>query len=189
MVCNRHWLRQQSEGGAAACKKFNSFMINVKNLCWKWGCLCCKCPYSYLCMHTFNRNAMRRFNRMIYPYFYSVIWINLPLLIITWLRLLYYWREDLVIIPILVFISAVHGGKGTFTWNSEDWWAYIERLDQLSVANSIENTRKNKEILMRMCGSTNYQLIYQINFFRYTSGENTWVYLWNWWPISRVLNL
>ena len=58
----------------------------------------------------------------------------------------------------------VHGSVGPFTQGSDDWRAYVERLDQYFIANTIVDTGKQRAILLSMCGATTYQLIRDLTF-------------------------
>ena len=46
-----------------------------------------------------------------------------------------------------------------FVPGSEDWRAYVERLDQYFVANGVEDAAKKRAILLSVCGVKTYQLM------------------------------
>lgn len=54
---------------------------------------------------------------------------------------------------------AKHGTIGPFSGESEDWSAYVERLDQYFIANNVTSGPKKREILLSVCGMPTYKLI------------------------------
>ena len=54
---------------------------------------------------------------------------------------------------------AKHGTVGPFSGDSEDWSAYVERLDQYFIANDVTSGQKKKAIFLSVCGTQTYKLI------------------------------
>ena len=54
---------------------------------------------------------------------------------------------------------AIHGGIAEFDSASEDWLAYMERLDQYFIANGVDDAGKQRAILLSGCGALTYKLI------------------------------
>ncbi|KAL5516215.1 hypothetical protein EMCRGX_G001496 [Ephydatia muelleri] len=51
---------------------------------------------------------------------------------------------------------AIHGGIAEFDSASEDGLAYTERLDQYFIANGVDDTGKQRAILLSSCAEKNY---------------------------------
>ena len=56
-------------------------------------------------------------------------------------------------------MAAVHGSMSAFNPSSENWRAYVERLEQYFVANAIDTVERKRAILLSICGAETYQLI------------------------------
>ena len=55
-------------------------------------------------------------------------------------------------------MATAHGSMGTFD-PEEDWYSYVERLEQYCEANGIENAEKKRATLLSCCGPKTYGLI------------------------------
>ena len=54
---------------------------------------------------------------------------------------------------------ATFGNVGEFKESEESWTQYAERLEQYFVANEIKDEKKQRAILLSVCGSKTYGLI------------------------------
>ena len=54
---------------------------------------------------------------------------------------------------------AIHGGIAEFDSAWEDWLSYTERLDQYFIANGVDDTGKQRAILLSGCGAKTYKLM------------------------------
>ena len=59
---------------------------------------------------------------------------------------------------------AVHGTMAAFNPASENWRAYIERLEHYFITNKIETAERKSPILLSVCGAETYQLIRDLVF-------------------------
>ena len=54
---------------------------------------------------------------------------------------------------------AVHGTLSAYNSAAEPWTIYVERLNQYFIANDVEDSSKNRAILLAACVSKTFQLI------------------------------
>ena len=54
---------------------------------------------------------------------------------------------------------ATYGNVGEFKGSEESWTQYVERLEQYFTANEIKGAKKQRAILLSVCGSKIYGLI------------------------------
>ena len=54
---------------------------------------------------------------------------------------------------------ATYGNVGEFKESEESWTQYAERLEQYFAANEIKDEKKQRAILLSVCGSKTYGLI------------------------------
>ena len=54
---------------------------------------------------------------------------------------------------------ATYGNVGEFKESEESWTQYTERLEQYFAANEIKDAKKQRAILLSVCGSKTYGLI------------------------------
>ena len=54
---------------------------------------------------------------------------------------------------------ATYGNVGEFKESEESWTQYAERLEQYFAANEIKDAKKQRAILLSVCGSKTYGLI------------------------------
>ena len=54
---------------------------------------------------------------------------------------------------------AKHCAVGPFSGDSEDWSAYVEKLDQYFIANDVTSGQKKRAIFPSICGTQTYKLI------------------------------
>ena len=57
---------------------------------------------------------------------------------------------------------AIHGTIAAFSSSQETWTLYVERLEQYSAANKIEDADQQRAILLSVCGSATYRLIHNL---------------------------
>ena len=55
--------------------------------------------------------------------------------------------------------SKTYGNVGEFDQATENWAAYMERMEQYFLANEVTTNNKKRAILLSTCGPTTYSLI------------------------------
>ena len=58
--------------------------------------------------------------------------------------------------------SKTYGNMGEFNQATENWAAYMERMEQYFLANEVTTTNKKLAISLSMCGPTTYNLSWSL---------------------------